>query len=120
MIGTFFLPSREKIQSRKSWIKDVLKAKGCVTVDDGAKRALVERGTSLLPSGIKSVEGRFGIGEAVEVFDSNKKKVAVGLVNYSSIQIDSIKGLHTDQIEASLGFKDSDEVMHRDNLVLLR
>lgn len=120
MVGTFFMPSKEKIQSRKSWIKDVLKAKGKVTVDDGAKRALVNGGKSLLPSGIQFVDGHFGIGDAVEIFDTRKNKIAVGLVNYSSAQIEQIKGLHTDYIEKQLGFKDSDEIMHRDNLVLFK
>lgn len=120
LVGTFFMPSQEKIQSRKSWIKDVLKAKGKVTIDDGAKRALADNGKSLLPSGIKLVDGQFGIGDAVEVFDLKNNRIAVGLVNYSSVQIEKIKGLHTDSIETYLGFKDSDEIMHRDNLVLFK
>lgn len=118
MVGTFFLPSKEKIQSRKHWIKNVLKAKGNIQLDEGAKKALTERGKSLLPSGITGVSGKFGVGDAVNCIDQTGSQIAVGLVNYDSGDIQKIKGLHTDQIDTVLGFKDSDEIMHRDNLVL--
>ncbi len=119
MIGTFFLPSKDKMQSRKRWIAQVLKAKGTIIIDDGAKDALVKRGRSLLPSGINAIEGSFGVGDAVYCVDTNGDKLAVGLVNYNSNDIEKIHGQHTDKIESILGFKDSEEVMHRDNLVLL-
>lgn len=118
MVGTFFLPSRERIQSRKQWIKNVLKSAGTIQVDTGAKRALTDGGKSLLPSGIVQVDGEFGVGDPVDCVDENGKRIAVGLVNYSSRDIKNIQGIQTEQIENVLGFKDSDEVMHRDNLVL--
>ncbi len=119
MIGTFFLPSKEKMHNRKHWIAHVLKAKGCIILDSGAVSALVKNGKSLLPSGIKDVQGVFGVGDSVNCVDAAGKHVATGLVNYNSQDVLRIQGLHTDKIENILGFKDSDEVMHRDNLVIL-
>ena len=81
--------------------------------------ALVERGKSLLPSGIVEVRGTFGIGDPVHCLDRNEEVVAAGLVNYASKDIEKIQGVHTSKIENVLGHKDSDEVIHRDNLVIL-
>jgi glutamate 5-kinase len=119
MIGTFFLPKREKMQSRKHWISFVLKPKGALVLDEGAVLAITGKGRSLLPSGIRSVEGRFGVGDAVRCLDPHGTPVAVGLINYSSPDVIKIQGLKSDQIAGALGYKDSDEVIHRDNLVLL-
>jgi len=118
MIGTFFLPRREKIQSRKHWIANVLKSKGAVVIDDGASKAISERGTSLLPSGIVEVQGAFGVGESIRCLNKKNECIAVGLTNYCSEDIDKIKRSHSVEIFDILGFKDSDEVIHRDNLVL--
>lgn len=119
MIGTFFLPAKSKLPSRKHWIAYVLKPKGHLVLDDGACQAICRKGKSLLPSGILAVHGKFGPGDAVRCLDRQLKPVAVGLINYATADIELIKGVQTDQIEQMLGFKDSDEVMHRDNLVLL-
>ncbi len=119
MVGTFFLPKSERMQSRKQWIAHVLNPHGSIILDDGACRAVCRQGKSLLPSGIIAIEGAFGIGEAVYCLDSKKNKIAVGLVNYTSDNIERIKGAQSNKIIRILGFKDSDEVMHRDNLVLL-
>ena len=119
LIGTFFLPTKERIQSRKQWIVNVLKPKGALEVDDGACNALLKKGTSLLPSGVLKVNGRFGVGDSVQCKDRNGKIIAVGLVTYSSAAIEKIKGHHSKDIETILGYKDSDEVMHRDNIVLV-
>ena len=119
MIGTFFLPSREKIQSRKHWIVNVLKSKGAVIIDDGAQMAISMHGKSLLPSGILEVCEDFGVGESIRCLNRRNECIAVGLTNYSSDHIDKIKGLHSADIFNTLGFKDSDEVIHRDNLVLI-
>ena len=119
MIGTFFLPAEDKIHRRKHWIAYVLRPKGFLVIDAGACAALAGQGKSLLSSGILEVRGEFGVGDAVHCLDSTNKPMAAGLVNYSSANLDIIKGHHSDAIESLLGFKDCDEVIHRDNLVLL-
>lgn len=119
MVGTFFLPCKERVQSRKRWIATVLKPKGSLVIDAGACAALCEGGKSLLPSGIKKVEGSFGVGDAVHCCSENGVAIAVGLVNYSSEDTNKIKGKHTSSIETILGYKDNDEIVHRDNLVIL-
>lgn len=119
LIGTFFLPRKEKMQSRKRWIAYVLKPKGKLILDLGACNAIAKNGKSLLPSGIIDIEGHFDVGDPVRCVDTQKKPIAVGLTNFSSDDLLKIKGLHSDQILKTLGTKDSDEVMHRDNLVIL-
>jgi len=119
MVGTFFLPCKERIQSRKRWIATVLKAQGSLTLDAGACKALCDRGKSLLPSGIKSIQGSFGVGDPVHCCDESGKIIAIGLINYSSEDTHKIKGQHSSNIEKFLGYKDNDEIMHRDNLVIL-
>ena len=118
-VGTFFLPQAEKLQSRKHWIAYVLRPKGYLVLDQGACKAIVKGGKSLLPSGILEVRGNFGIGSPVQCLDETGGAIATGLSNYSSADLAKIKGLKTSQIEEVLGFKDSDEVIHRDNLVVL-
>jgi glutamate 5-kinase len=118
-IGTFFLPRKEKMQSRKHWISNVLKPKGALVLDEGACLAITQRGRSLLPSGIREVRGEFGVGDSVRCLNLQDAPVAVGLINYNSRDVTKIQGLRSDQIEDALGFKDSDEVIHRDNLVVL-
>lgn len=118
MVGTFFLPAEHKVASRKRWIANVLKPKGHIIVDDGAHTALTRRGRSLLPSGIVEIGGKFEAGDPVEVLDCEKSKIGIGLVNYDSDSIGRIKGLKSDLIESELGYKDSDEVIHRDNMVI--
>jgi glutamate 5-kinase len=112
MIGTFFLPRAEKIKSRKHWIAYVLKPQGYLVLDDGACKAVVERGKSLLPSGILEVSGQFGVGAAVHCRTTDNRVIAAGLTNYRSEDIRKIMGQRS-------GFYDSDEIIHRDNLVLL-
>lgn len=119
MVGTFFLPHKERISGRKRWIASVLKPKGKLILDEGACKALVENNRSLLPSGIKKVEGDFGVGDAVHCATIEGQNIAVGLINYSSIDITKIRGYHSREIEKILGYCDSEEVIHRDNIVLL-
>jgi glutamate 5-kinase len=119
MIGTFFLPQKEKMQSRKRWIAYVLKPKGKMVLDVGACNAITKNGRSLLPSGIISVEGTFQKGDSVSCVDENDVAIAVGLTNFSYNMVDKIKGLRTDDIRTLLGYKESEEVMHRDNMVIL-
>lgn len=118
-IGTLILPKSEALSSRKGWIAFNLKPKGNIFVDEGAKRAIVQRGKSLLPSGITEVKGNFNRGDSVSCLGPRGKEFARGLVNYSSDELEKIKGLKTEKIENVLGYKYSDEVIHRDDLVVL-
>ncbi len=118
-VGTLILPKSRTLSSRKHWIAFNLKPKGDVTVDEGAKRALVQKGKSLLPSGVLTVKGPFNRGDSISCLGPRGKEFARGLVNYSSQELEKIKGLRTGQIEKTLGYKYSDEVIHRDDLVLL-
>lgn len=117
--GTVFQPKKEKLSSRKGWIAYGSRSKGNIVIDVGAIKALIHGGKSLLPSGIVTVEGNFETGDAVYCLDTEGKRIAKGLINYSSSEIDRIKGRKTSEIEKILGYKYSDEAIHRDNLVLL-
>lgn len=117
--GTLFKPKQEKMSLKKGWIAYVSRSKGNVTIDEGAAKALLHGGKSLLPSGIISVEGNFETGDAVYCIDTKGNRIAKGLTNYASSEITKIKGRKTSEIEKILGYKYSDEVIHRDNLVLV-
>ena len=116
--GTLFLPSAEHLNSRKYWIAFTLRSRGRLLIDDGAKEALVRDGKSLLPSGVTQVEGDFVLGDPVTCVDSAGNAIAKGLVNYGADEIRKIMGLKTAKIEQVLGYKDYDEVIHRDNLAV--
>ncbi|ACX51358.1 glutamate 5-kinase [Ammonifex degensii KC4] len=116
-IGTVFFP-REKLREKRRWLLFGAQVKGKIYVDAGAAKALREGGKSLLPSGIVGVEGNFEAGHAVSIVDPEGKEIARGLVNYSAAEVEQIKGCKTCEIEAVLGSRLYDEVVHRDNLVL--
>jgi glutamate 5-kinase len=116
--GTFFVPKKKKLKSRKCWIAFTLKPKGIIRIDDGAAAAILSRGKSLLPSGIVSVEGEFGIGAPVEFRKEDNETLGTGLVNYSSTDIRKIMGLKSSRIKDRLGHKPYDYVIHRDNLAI--
>ncbi len=118
-IGTLILPKMRTLSSRKHWIAFNLKPKGDVIVDEGAKKAIVQKGKSLLPSGVLEVRGSFGRGDSISCVGPRGKEFARGLVNYSVQELDKIKGLRTGEIEKVLGYKYSDEIIHRDDLVVL-
>jgi glutamate 5-kinase len=118
-VGTLILADQNRLPHRKHWIAYNLKPAGDVVVDAGAQEALVQRGRSLLPSGLKEVRGAFGVGECVRCLDSQGREFARGLVNYSAQELNQIKGLHTSKIEKVLGYKAYDEIIHRDDLVVL-
>jgi glutamate 5-kinase len=118
-IGTLILPKTRVLSSRKGWIAFHLKPKGEVTVDEGAKRAVCQKGKSLLSSGVMKVNGAFDRGDAVSCVGPRGKEFARGLVNYNASELEKIKGLRSQQIEKTLGFKYSDEVIHRNDLVVL-
>lgn len=117
-LGTYFVPKEGKMASRKCWIAHILAPKGSIVIDEGAVRAVKQNGKSLLPIGIVAVEGNFEEGAAVDFKTSDNEVIGVGLVNYSSSDINLIKGLKTFQIKACLGGKHYDEIIHRNNLVL--
>ena len=119
MIGTFFLPQKEKMQSRKRWIAYVLKPQGKIILDKGACSAISKNGRSLLPSGVVGVEGDFKKGDSVRCVDLNDEPIAVGLSNFSHETISKIKGMRTEEIRELFGYRESEEVMHRDNMVIL-
>lgn len=117
--GTEFIPKETRLSSRKGWIAHGSRAKGSLMLDEGAVKALVTGGKSLLPSGIVSLSGRFDSGDTVYCIDRAGNRIAKGITNYSSSEIETIKGKKTTEIEKILGYRYSDEVIHRDNLVLL-
>lgn len=117
--GTLIIPLEDRLASRKHWIAYNLKPSGGIVVDEGAYHALVRKGKSLLPSGLKEVRGSFGVGECIRCLDLQGKEFARGLVNYSAQELNQIKGLHTSRIEKVLGYKTYDEIIHRDDLVLI-
>ena len=119
-LGTLFLPADVKLKSRKRWMRFASRPRGAVVVDDGAMRALLKKGRSLLPSGVAGVEGEFGPGDLVKIKGPGGAEFARGLSNYSSADVGRIKGLRSSQIEPELGHKCYDEVVHRDNLALLQ
>lgn len=118
-IGTFFSPLGSGLAGKKRWLAFFTKAQGDITIDKGAKEALVKKGKSLLASGVVKVKGNFKIGDVVCVKDLNSQEFARGLVNYSTDEINKIKGLKTSQIHDILGYKIHDEVIHRNNIVIL-
>lgn len=118
-IGTFFRPVADRLTCRKQWIAFTLKPNGAVVVDDGARRAILEQGKSLLASGLREVRGGFGSGDCVQCFDLAGQEIARGLVSYGAADLDRIKGRKSSEIEAALGYKMGDEVIHRDDLVRL-
>lgn len=116
--GTLFLPRKRFYHGRKLWLANVPKPAGNLVLDEGAVTALQKRGTSLLPIGVREVRGTFGLGSPVRCLDERGNVVGIGLSNYKSSEIERIKGHHTDEIEQLIGYKHSDEVIHRNNFVL--
>lgn len=118
-VGTLFLPIEMKPHLRKKWIAFGSHVGGRIVVDDGARDALLHKGRSLLPSGIVSVEGDFAAGDVVGIVDAEGREFARGITNYSWLELNKIKGQKSKDICPILGYKDYDEVIHRDNLSLI-
>ena len=119
-VGTYFSGvAGRTLNSRQHWIMYRSMPKGSIIVDDGAKLALINNHTSLLPKGIVDVRGNFFISQIVDLIDLNNILLARGMVNYSSDEIKLIKGLNTREIKNVLHYKDYDEVVHANNLVLV-
>lgn len=117
-IGTFLVPDISPMLARKRWLAGQLKVKGRVRLDEGAVRVLRGAGRSLLPIGVTAVEGDFRRGDLIACVDFSGAEVARGLVNYGSEETLRIMGRPSTEIEASLGWVDESELIHRDNLVV--
>jgi glutamate 5-kinase len=134
-VGTIFMPTASKMESRKRWILSGLATKGSIVVDAGAVKALKEQNRSLLPAGVKEVEGKFERGDAVNIMAEVAKakatkgkkggkggaeyeRIGCGITNYSSKELAAIKGARSDKIEELLGYMYGDEVVHRNDLVV--
>ncbi len=117
-VGTLFACGSDRQTRRQHWIAEVLPASGRMTIDDGAEKAIVEHGASLLPVGVTAVEGMFDKGECVEIVGASGV-IARGLCNYHAEEMRKMIGIASDRIEEVLGFHDFSSVVHRDNLVLV-
>ncbi|WP_308614704.1 glutamate 5-kinase [uncultured Duodenibacillus sp.] len=117
-IGTELSPRQAPMHARSQWLADHLRCEGRVILDVGAAAALLKRKTSLLPVGVKAVEGDFVRGDVVACTDEKGVEIARGLANYASSEIRMIKGKHTEEIEGVLGYCAQPEFIHRDNLVM--
>ena len=118
-IGTLLLPGREPEAARKRWLAGHLQVRGRLQLDDGAAAMLRQSGCSLLAVGVRAVQGNFQRGELVACVDAAGKEIARGLVNYSAGEARRIQGRPSSEIESILGYVDEDELIHRDNLVLV-
>ncbi len=119
-IGSALIAESATLASRKQWLADHVQLAGRLTLDAGAARALARDGKSLLPIGVVAVEGEFERGEVVGCFDADGREVARGLVNYNAAEAARIRRRPSSEIEAILGYVDEPELIHRDNMVLLR
>jgi len=115
---TWFIPKISKLDARKQWIIGSISPKGNVIVDFGAIKA-INNGKSLLPAGVKKVNGKFEKGDHILVVDQNNTEQARGLASFSSIEIDKIKGSHSKEIKNILGYSSREEIIHKDDLVIL-
>lgn len=119
-VGTLFVPKESHLRFRNQWLAFGSKISGKLIVDAGLAKALRQKGScSILPVGIVGVEGDFDSGDTVSVVDQDGHELARGMVNYSAGDVALIKGCKTSQIEEKIGYKHYDEVIHRDNLVVL-
>jgi glutamate 5-kinase len=118
-VGTLFLPSREGYATRRQWIAVGSAAAGSVTVDDGAAEALLHRGKSLLPSGVVKIDGPFKVGDVIGVKNAAGVEIARGISNYDHHDAAKIMGRRTGEIEKILGHRNSEELIHRNNMAIL-
>jgi glutamate 5-kinase len=119
-IGTYFVPAEKKLKGRKKWIAFNPHTEGAIIIDSGGEAALVVAKKSLLPAGVRGVIGKFRIGSNVSIQNERHREIARGLSNFSSDEIDLIKGCNTRQIPEILGCESCfTEIVHRDNMVIL-
>ena len=115
-LGTMFIPTNENLSDKKRWIGYATNVLGKIIVNEGAKKAILEKCTSLLPIGIIKVINEFKQGEVVSICDENEIEFARGMVNYNSEECKKIVGAHSDNILEILGYKNYDAVITRDNI----
>jgi glutamate 5-kinase len=118
-LGTYLKPAEGRVAARKRWLADHMQVRGRLRLDAGAAKVLRESGRSLLPVGVRAVEGVFHRGELVACLDPEGAEVVRGLVNYSSEEAARIIGKGSDKIESILGYVDEPELIHRDNMILV-
>ncbi len=118
-VGTLFLPQRDSIPAWKRWVGYTARAKGTLIVDAGARTAIERDGRSLLPIGVIRAQGSFDKGDVIRLCDADEQEFARGLINYSSAETAKIMGLHTEQLGNVLGVVPYEELVHRDNLVVM-
>ncbi len=118
-IGTRFPSTSTKMESRKRWMLSGLSQRGRIVVDSGAAEALRRDHRSLLPAGIKEVDGEFRRGDIILVVDPRGERVACGIASYGAKEVVAIKGLRSDKIREALGYEYGQEVLHRNNMVVL-
>ncbi len=115
---TWFVPSKTPLAARKQWIAGTMKPVGSLIIDEGATKAL-KNGSSLLPAGIKSIEGKFERGDVIEIKTIDKNIIGIGLSGYSASESELIKGHKSDEIAKILSYSYREEMIHKDDLVLL-
>jgi glutamate 5-kinase len=118
-IGTYLPARTSRMESRKRWMLSGLATKGCIFVDAGAGKALLEQHRSLLPAGVRDVQGPFKRGDAVSICLPEGPPIACGITNYGDEELSAIRGMRSDRIAGTLGYHYGSEVVHRNNLVLL-
>ncbi len=118
-VGTIFLSKENRLQVRKRWLAFGARTQGIITVDKGCEKAILSGGSSVLAAGIKKVEGDFEHGNTISVMTMEGREIARGIANYNGRETKKIMGAHTNKLTEILGSKPYDEVIHRDNMVLL-
>lgn len=119
-LGTMLTSNQKVLDARKRWLADHLRAKGTLVIDDGARKVLLNNGSSLLAAGVSSVTGKFSRGELVSCTDSSGKEIARGLINYNATDTRKITGASSEKFEEILGYSSEPELIHRDNMIVLQ
>ena len=114
--GTFFAAAPSTADSRQRWMLSGIGAKGAIVVDDGAAKALAQEHRSLLPAGVRAIDGQFARGDLIDIRDSRGARIARGVTNYGSAELEKIKGARSADIQKTLGYTFGDEVVHRNDL----
>ena len=119
-IGTFLRSREVKLIARKKWLADNLKSNGKIYIDDGAEKALIQKGKSLLVAGVTKVTGTFDRGEVIQCINESGDEILKGIVNYNSEEVKKIIGLSSDKIEAVLGYVNESSLIHRNNMIIIQ